>query len=61
MIVLARAYSDNVTGLHSAVALLKEALRIQRIHLAPTDQAILATEDRRAMLQSLATQLDERG
>ncbi len=60
MIVLARAYSDNVTGLHSAVALLKEALRIQRSQLPSTDQAILATEDRLAMLQSLVTQIEER-
>ncbi len=61
MVALARAYSDNVAGLQSAIALLNEALRIQRTQLFPTDQAILATESQLAMLQSLATQIEERG
>jgi tetratricopeptide (TPR) repeat protein len=41
-------------GIHAAIALMEEALRIQRTQLAPTDQAILDTENRLAVLRTLA-------
>ena len=40
------------TEIQSAIALMKEALRIQRTQLPPTDQAILDTETRLAMLEN---------
>jgi hypothetical protein len=61
MIALADAKGVK-TGIHSAIALMEEALAIQRAHLPPTDQAILDTEDRLAVLQTLAhTQIEGGG
>ncbi len=59
MLALADTYTYptntiNVTGVLSAIALMEEALSIQRTQLPPTDQAILHTENRLAMLQTLA-------
>jgi len=50
MIALAHAKGVN-TGIHSAIALMEEALRIQRAQLAPTDQA---TENQLAILRTAA-------
>lgn len=53
--MIALAYAKGVkTGDHSAIALMEEALRIQRTQLPPTDQAILDTENRRAVFRTLA-------
>ena len=53
--MIALAYAKGVkTGIHSAIALMEEALRIQRTQVSPTDQAILDTENRLAILQTLA-------
>lgn len=49
------------TEIHSAIALMKEALRIQRTQLPPTDQAILDTENRLALLQTFARAQAEEG
>lgn len=54
MLALAYAKGSAVTGTESAIALVQEALRIQRTQLPPTDQAILATENRLAILQTIA-------
>jgi hypothetical protein len=52
--MVALAYAKGVeAGLPSAIALTKEALQIQRAKLAPTDQALLDTENRLAMLEDL--------
>jgi hypothetical protein len=40
------------TGVHSAIALMEEALRIQRTKLLATDQAVLDTENRLSILQT---------
>jgi len=49
------AYAKHAnTGVHSAIALMEEALRIQRTQLLPTDQAVLDTENRLTILQTLA-------
>jgi hypothetical protein len=53
--MIALAYAKGVTtGVHSAIPLMEEALRIQRTQVSPTDQAILDTENRLAILQTLA-------
>src|SRR5712692_4711401 len=45
--MIALAYAKGVTTeIHSAIALMEDALRIQRAHLPPTDQIILDTENR---------------
>jgi hypothetical protein len=52
--MVALAYAKGVeAGLPSAIALTKEALQIQRAKLPPTDQALLDTENRLAMLEEL--------
>jgi tetratricopeptide (TPR) repeat protein len=49
------AYTKRAnTGVHSAIALMEEALKIQRSQLPPTDQALLDTENRPTILQTLA-------
>jgi tetratricopeptide (TPR) repeat protein len=52
MIALANAKRE--TEIHAAIALMEEALRIQRVRIAPGDPAILDTENRLAILHALA-------
>jgi len=53
--MIALAYAKGAkTETHAAIALMEEALRIQRTRLPPTDQAILDSENRLAILQALA-------
>ena len=60
--MIALAYSKGAkTGIHSAIALMEEALRIQRTQVPPADQAILETENRLAILQTLARTQTEDG
>ncbi len=61
MIALADAKRVWKTGIHSAIALMEEALRIQRTQLLPTDHAILDTENRLAILQAIAHAQTEDG
>jgi hypothetical protein len=44
---------SGLIGFGHDIALMEEALRIQRTQLPPTDQAILDTEDRLAFLQTI--------
>ena len=47
------------TGIHSAIALLEEALTIRRARLPPADRAVVNTEDRLAILRTIArTQIE---
>jgi hypothetical protein len=59
--MIALAYAKGVKAeIHSAIALMEQALRIQRARLPPTDQAILDTENRLAILRALArTQIED--
>jgi hypothetical protein len=60
--MIALAYAKGVkTGIHSAIALMEEALRIQRTRLPPTDQVILDAENRLSILQTLARAPTEDG
>ncbi len=53
--MIALAYAKGAKAeIHAAVALMEEALRIQRTRLPATDQAILDSENRLAILQALA-------
>ena len=60
MIALASAKGVQ-TGIHAAIALTEEALRIRRAQLAPTDQATMDTENRLAVLRTLARAQAEDG
>ncbi|MGA3304321.1 MAG: hypothetical protein ABSC72_13710, partial [Methylovirgula sp.] len=60
--MIALAYAKGAkTEIHSAVALMEEALRIQRTQFPPTDQAILDTENRLAIFRALADTQTEDG
>jgi tetratricopeptide (TPR) repeat protein len=53
--MIALAYVKSMTTeIYSAIALMEEALRIQRAHLLPTNQVLLDTESRLVFLQTLA-------
>jgi hypothetical protein len=60
--MIALAYAKGAKSeIHAAVALMEEALRIQRTQLPPTDQEILDSENRLAILQALARTQTEDG
>ncbi len=60
--MIALTYAKGAkTEIHAAVALMEEALRIQRTQLSPTDQAIVDSENRLAILQALARMPTEDG
>ena len=52
--MVALAQAKGPTDLQSAIALLEEALRIQRTHLPAAAQAVADTEKRLAIFQTLA-------
>jgi tetratricopeptide (TPR) repeat protein len=47
--------------IHSAIALMQEALRIQRAQASPNEEAIAASEDRLSLFQSLSAVPDDEG
>jgi tetratricopeptide (TPR) repeat protein len=58
------ALSETTAGrgdIHSAIALMQEALRIQRAQAPPNEEAIAATEDRLSLFQSLSAAPDDEG
>jgi tetratricopeptide (TPR) repeat protein len=54
MIALAEATAAR-GDIHSAIALMQEALRIQRAQALPNEEAVAKTEDRLSMFQTLAS------
>jgi len=58
------ALSETTAGrgdIHSAIALMQEALRIQRAQASPNEEAIAASEDRLSLFQSLSAAPDDEG
>ena len=47
--------------IHSAIALMQEALRIQRAQAPPNEEAVVRTEERLSMFRALASASDDDG
>ena len=60
MIALAEATAAR-GDIHSAIALMREALRIQRAQAPPNEEAVVRTEERLSMFRALASAPDDDG
>jgi tetratricopeptide (TPR) repeat protein len=58
--MIALAEATAMTGdVHSAIALMRKALRIQRAQASPNEEAAMRTEERLSMFQTLASMQTE--
>jgi tetratricopeptide (TPR) repeat protein len=60
--IIALSETDAASGdIHSALALVQEALRIRRAQAPPNEEAVAETEGRISLFQALAAAADEAG